>query len=121
MSDTIERDLVNAHGDALVSHEEDDYHKRYKGLFGAELTALGSLFELSELLYRFLNRSVLIRAEFRANLKADLVAEMHQQRANQQRRALRWAAYGASVAVASVIAAAGWRAVQARGRFPLSR
>lgn len=112
MSDIIEQDLVNAHGDALVSHEESDYRHRYNALFGTELTALEPLFELGEHLHRFFSDPVVVRPEFRTNLKADLIAEMHQQRANERTRAWRWAAYGASVAVAGVIAAAGWRAVQ---------
>jgi len=116
MSDIIEHDLVNAHGDALVSHEENDYRHRYNALFGAELTALEPLFELGEQLNRFFSGPVIMRSDFRTHLKADLIAEMHQQRANDRTRAWRWAAYGASVAVAGVIAAAGWRAVQARYR-----
>lgn len=117
MSDIIEQDLINAHGDALVSREEGEYRQRYNTLFGAELAALEPLFELGELLYHFFSAPLMIRPEYRTNLKADLVAEMHQQRYNAQRaRALRWAAYGASVAVAGVIAAAGWRAVQSRYR-----
>jgi hypothetical protein len=117
MSDIIEQDLVNAHGDALVSHEEGDYRHRYTTLFGAELNALEPLFELGEHLHHLFSAPIVLRPDFRANLKADLIAEMHQQRYNDSRaRALRWAAYGASVAVAGVIAAAGWRAVQARYR-----
>ncbi len=118
MSNIIEHDLVNAHGDAIVSHEENDYRHRYNALFGTELTALEPLFELGEQLYRFFSEPVVMRPAFRADLKADLIAEMHQQQyADTRARALRrWAAYGASVAVAGVIAAAGWRAVQARSR-----
>jgi hypothetical protein len=56
-----------------------------------------------------------LNSDVRANLKADLIAEMHQQQySNTRARAWRWAAYGASVAVAGVIAAAGWHAVQSR-------
>lgn len=117
MSDIIEHDLVNAHGDALVSHDDGEYRHRYHTLFGTELTLLEPLFELGEHLHRFFSDPVVMRPEFRADLKADLIAEMHQQRANERTRAWRWAAYGAaSVAVAGVIAAAGWRAVQARYR-----
>jgi hypothetical protein len=117
MSDMIEHDLVNAHGDALVARDEREYRHRYNTLFGVELTMLEPLFELGEYLHRFFHEPVVIRSEFRSNLKADLMAEWHQQRANERTRAWRWAAYGAaSVAVAGVIAAASWRAVQARYR-----
>ena len=115
MADSIEQDLLVAHGDALVSGD-GAYRTRYTSLFGAELAALEPLFELSEQVYRLFHAPIVVRPEFRANLKADLIAQAHQQHYN--RRTLRpwqWAAVGAaSVTVAGVIAAAAWREVQHR-------
>lgn len=114
MSDSIEQDLLVAHGDALVSGDEA-YRARYTSLFGAELATLEPLFALGEQIYRLFQAPIVMRPDFRAELKADLIAQAHQQRYSRPTlRPWQWAAVGASVTVAGVLAAAAWREVQHR-------
>ena len=108
--DSIQGDLLNAHANALVAGE-NDYYSRYEALFPEEMAELDKHFETAEHIYALLRESVPMRAEFRADLKAGLIAQAHQQRLARPNYGYRWrwAALGASVTVAGVIAAAAWR------------
>lgn len=110
MDNQIQSDLLNAHADALIAGE-GDYYERYKTLFPEEIAELEPLFEIAEELSGFFSQAVMIRVAFRADLKATLIAQAHQQQMTPNSyRTWRWAALGASaVTVASVIAAATWR------------
>ncbi len=109
MNDLIQCDLLNAHADALVA-KESDYQSRYTALFPVEMAETQDLFNMAEDLYALFNKPVMVCPTFRAELKADLIAQRHQQQVAPSYRTWRWAALGASaVTVASVIAAATWR------------
>jgi hypothetical protein len=111
---TLQSDLVNAHADALV-RGESDYRERYSALFPEEMEALEFLFVTAEEIFELLAEPVFMRAEARADLKASLLAQAHQQRLRHRCSGWQWAALGASaVTVAGVIAAAAWRGSHAR-------
>lgn len=108
MDDSIQCDLLNAHADTLVAGEED-YYSRYEAIFPSEVAEMQDLFQIAEDLHAFFNKKVTISSTYRANLKADLIAQAHQQQLAPAYNTWRWAALGASaVTVASVIAAATW-------------
>lgn len=109
MDDSIQCDLLNAHADALLAGE-DNYYSRYEAIFPHELAEMQDLFQIAEDLHAFFNQSVTISCTYRANLKADLIAQAHQQQLAPADNRWRWVALGASaVTVASVIAATTWR------------
>lgn len=114
MDNQIQSDLLNAHADALIAGE-GDYYERYKTLFREEISELEPLFEIAEELYGFFSQPVIIRPAFRAELKATLIAQAHQQQITPPSARTyygygpwSWAALGAS-AVTVAIAAATWR------------
>jgi hypothetical protein len=110
---TLQSDLVNAHADALV-RGESDYRERYSALFAEEVKDLELLLATAEEIFKLLRQPVVMRAEARAELKASLLAQAHQQRLRDRLAAWQWAALGASaVTVAGVIAAA-WRGSHGR-------
>lgn len=109
MNDSIQQDLLAAHADALVAGDHE-YHTRYSALFDAEMDLIEPLFALAEKIYTLFQEPVVMHSEFRADLKLDLLAQARQQEARGAH--WRWAALGASAAVAGVagvIAAAAWR------------
>lgn len=109
VNDAIQQDLLAAHADALLSQEEG-YRARYSSLFGEEMAVMEPLFALAEQLYALFQEPIVIRAEFRADLKLDLLAQARQQGVSRTVPPWGWAAIGASAAaVAGVIAAAAWR------------
>ncbi|MDQ4074925.1 MAG: hypothetical protein M3220_01625 [Chloroflexota bacterium] len=114
MDDSIRRDLLAAHADGLIAGE-DDYRERYSALFPEEIRLLEPFFELAERLHALFQKPLVMRPDFRAELKADLLAQARQQQLQRKRDGWRWAAIGASVTVASVIAAAAWRGTHHRG------
>lgn len=109
MNDSIQQDLLAAHADALVAGDTG-YYARYSALFGEEMHLIEPLFALAEQIHALFQEPAVLRAEFRADLKLDLLAQARQQ-ATRNPRTWRWAALGASAAVgvAGVIAAAAWR------------
>lgn len=109
--DRLQEDLLAAHADALSS--EQSYQERYGPLFADELGELAPLFSLAARLRALFAESEPMRAEFRQSLKADLVAQAHQERL--RRPNWRWAALSASVTVAGVLVAAAWRNSHYRG------
>lgn len=116
MENSFHADLLSAHADA-IQHGEPEYNRRYSALFPEEMDDLGPLFSLAERLYSLFQRPVVMRPDFRRDLKAGLLAQAHQQQATAPRRSWQWAAIGASaVTVAGVIAAAAWR-----GSHPANR
>ncbi len=114
MNDSIHSDLLAAHADALTAGEVD-YDARFSQLFSDEVTLLEPLLDLAVRIFGLLHRAAPMRAEFRAGLKAELLAASRQQRLTSGREHWQWAALGASVTVAGVIAAAAWRNNHYRG------
>ncbi len=111
MDDLIHQDLLAAHADGLLSGEE--VRARYAVLFPNELEALEPLFQVAEGVHALSLQPTPMRPPFRAELKRDLLAQARQQQLNR-RDGWRWAAIGASVTVAGVLAAAAaWRGTQA--------
>ncbi|MBA3532310.1 MAG: hypothetical protein H0T73_10355 [Ardenticatenales bacterium] len=115
MDDEIQSDLLSAHADALLRGEED-YHARYSALFLEETRQLTPLFDLAEHIFAFFHHPVTIRSEFRAELKAGLLAEARQQQVGLDSGRWSWAAIGAASAmtVAGLLAAAAWRGNHSR-------
>ncbi|MBA2389740.1 MAG: hypothetical protein H0V67_05740 [Geodermatophilaceae bacterium] len=115
MDDSIHSDLLNAHADALLQGETD-YRERYQTLFPHQVEALDPLFALAESTYTLVRAPITMRAQFKATLKADLLAQAHQQRLLRRRGGWRWAALGASAVTVGVIAAAAWRGTHGAAR-----
>lgn len=106
--DPIPSDLLDAHLAALLTGEPS-FRARYHALFHDEIAALEPLFEVAEHLHALFAAPVALRADFRANLKAALIAQAHQQRGAFPDARWRWAALGASAVTVGMLAAAAWR------------
>lgn len=116
--DPISADLLDAHAAALL-RGESGFRARYHALFPGEIAELESLFEVAEQFHALFAAPMSLRADFRANLKADLIAQAHQQGATPPAQRWRWAALGASAVTMGMLAAAAWRSNRHRvGPWP---
>jgi anti-sigma factor RsiW len=114
MGDNLIAEILAAHGGRLAAGEEN-LVETYLAIFPAQAAELRPLLELAEEVARLFRPVHQPDPRFRAELKRDLLAQYHQQRANtwtwNSGRTLAAVGVGGAVAVAGLIAY--WRGRQA--------